>query len=259
MTDVFSKDGTRIGYDKSGHGAPVILVSGGSVDRYSNAALAALLAEHFTVYNYDRRGRGISDDTAPYAIAREIEDIAAVNDAAGGSAFLFGSSSGGALALEAAASGLPVRKLAVWEAPYIVGDTRPRPPGDTAKTFSDLVASGQRGDAVEHFMVKIVGLPPEFAAYARTEPWWAAQEALAHTLAYDATVMGDYTVPAARLAQIKTPTLILVGGVGMEWMIDTAAALVRAIPGAQLRHLEGQGHNVAPEVLAPALIEFFNA
>ncbi len=259
MTNVVSKDGTHIGFDQSGHGAPVILVSGGSVDRMSNAPLAALLSDHFTVFNYDRRGRGISGDTAPYAIEREIEDIAAVNEAAGGSACLFGSSSGASLAMEAAASGLSLRKLALWEPPYIVGDSRPRPPADTAKTYTDLVSAGKRGDAVEFFMAKVVGLPPEFVAYARTETWWPAQEALAHTLAYDATVMGDYSIPTARAANVKTPTLVIAGGADMPWMRDTAQALANIIPGAKLRFLDGQGHNVAADVLAPVLAEFFNS
>lgn len=259
MTNVLSKDGTQIGFDKSGQGAPVILVSGGSVDRLSNAPLAAILAEHFTVYNYDRRGRGISGDTAPYAVEREIEDIAAVMEAAGGSAFLFGSSSGAALAMEAAASGLPLRKLAMWEPPYIIENSRPRPPADTAATYTELVSAGRRGEAVEYFMAKVVGLPPEFVAFAHTQPWWPAQEALAHTLAYDATVMGDYTIPVARTANITIPTLVVAGGQDMPWMRDTARALVEVIPGAELRYLDGQGHNVAPEALAPVLVEFFNS
>jgi len=259
MTNVISKDGTHIGFDQSGHGEPVILVSGGSVDRMSNAPLAALLSDHFTVYNYDRRGRGISGDTAPYAVDREIEDIAAVIEVAGGSAYLYGSSSGASLALEAAASGLALKKLALWEAPYIVNDSHPRPPADTVKTYTELVSAGKRGEAVEFFMAKVVGLPPEFVASARSEPWWPAQEALAHTLAYDATIMGDYSLPTARAANIKTPTLVIAGGADMPWMRDTAQVLVNAIPGAQLRFLDGQGHNVAADVLAPALIEFFNA
>jgi pimeloyl-ACP methyl ester carboxylesterase len=257
MEQVISKDGTVITYDLAGDGPPVILVCGGSVDRMSNAALAGLLSQHFTVFNYDRRGRGASGDTAPYAVAREIEDINAVMGAAGGSAFLYGSSSGAALALEAAASGLAIRKLALWEPPYIVGDSRPRPPADTAKTYTELVSAGRRGDAVEYFMAKVVGLPPEFVANARTQPWWPAQEALAHTLAYDATIMGDYSLPTERTALVKTPTLVIAGGADFPWMRETATALASVIPGAQSRFLDGQGHNVANEVLAPVLIEFF--
>jgi pimeloyl-ACP methyl ester carboxylesterase len=257
MKNVQSKDGTVITYDQSGDGAPVILVCGGSVDRMSNAPLAALLEKHFTVFNYDRRGRGASGDTPPYAVEREVEDIDAVISAAGGSACLFGSSSGAALALEAAASGLAITKMALWEPPYVVNDSRPRPPANTAKTYSELVSAGRRGDAVEYFMAKVVGLPPEFVAQARTQPWWPAQEALAHTLAYDATIMGDYSLPTKRAASVTAPTLVIAGGADFPWMRDTAKALASAIPGAQTRFLEGQGHNVAPDALSPVLIEFF--
>jgi pimeloyl-ACP methyl ester carboxylesterase len=259
MEQVISKDGTTIAFDRLGEGPAVILVSGGSVDRSSLAALADLLAQHFTVFNYDRRGRGPSGDTPPYAVEREVEDIDAVVEAAGGSAYLFGSSSGAALALEAARQ-LPNRitKLALWEPPYIP-EGFPRPPADTAKTFSDLVAAGKRGDAAEYFMAKVVGMPPEFVAQARSSPWWPAQEALAHTLAYDATIMGDYSLPTERAAQVTIPTLVLDGGASFPFLHPTAQALVAALPNGRQRTLEGQSHDVAAEVLAPALTEFFTA
>jgi pimeloyl-ACP methyl ester carboxylesterase len=257
MPNVISKDGTRIGFDQSGRGLPVILVSGGSVDRLSNAPLAAHLSEHFTVFNYDRRGRGISDDNTPYAIEREIEDIQAVITATGETPFLYGTSSGAALALEAAARGVDIAKLALWEPPYIIDDSRPRPPADSVKTYTDLVAAGRRGDAVEFFMSKVVGLPAEFVAFARSQPWWSAQEALAHTLAYDATIMGDYSLPISSAPAVRVPTLVVAGGADMPWMRQTASALVDIIPNAQIHLLDGQGHNVAPEILAPVLVEFF--
>ncbi len=259
MNKVISKDGTPIAFDQLGDGPPVILVSGGSVDRSSNAPLAAQLAQHFTVFNYDRRGRGPSGDTPPYVVEREVEDIAAVIAEAGGSAFLYGTSSGAALALEAAASGLSIRKLALWEPPFIIGDSRPRPPANTATIYNDLVSAGRRGDAVEYFMVKVVGLPDEFAAQARNSPWWPAQEALAHTLAYDATIMGDYSLPAERAASITIPTLVLDGGASFDWIRHTAQVLADTIPNAQHRTLEGQTHDVAPEVIAPVLMEFFSS
>jgi len=208
MKKVRSKDGTPIAFDQLGEGLPVILVCGGSTDRSANAPLAALLAPHFTVFNYDRRGRGDSGDTAPYAVAREVEDIETLIAEAGGSAFLYGTSSGAALALEAAASGLAITKLALWEPPFILDESR-RPPADTAKTYTELVTAGRRGDAVEYFMAKVVGLPPEFVAQARNAPFWQAQEALAHTLAYDATIMGDYSLPTERAAIVKAPTLVI--------------------------------------------------
>lgn len=259
MEQVTSKDGTTIAFDRLGEGPAVILVSGGSVDRSSLAALADLLAQRFAVFNYDRRGRGPSGDTPPYAVEREVEDIDAVVEAAGGSAYLFGSSSGAALALEAARQ-LPNRitKLALWEPPYIP-EGFPRPPADTAKTFSDLVAAGKRGDAAEYFMAKVVGMPPEFVAQARSSPWWPAQEALAHTLAYDATIMGDYSLPTERAAQVTIPTLVLDGGASFPFLHPTAQALAAALPNGRQQTLEGQSHDVAAEVLAPALTEFFTA
>lgn len=260
MNEVNSQDGTKIAFDQVGQGPAVVLVCGGSVDRMSNAPLAAALADHFTVYNFDRRGRGDSGDTPPYAVEREVEDIAAVIDAAGGSAFLYGISSGAALALEATRM-LPnkVKKLALYEPPYIVGDSRPRPPPNTAEIYNDFVSSGRRGDAAEYFMVQVVGLPAEFAAQARNAPWWPAQEALAHTLAYDATIMGDYSLPAAHAAAVTTPTAVIAGGATWEWMRTTAQALAAAMPHAEYRVLDGQEHNVDPAVLAPALANFFNS
>jgi len=258
MNTVTSKDGTTIAFDRLGDGPPVILVSGGSVDRSSNAPLAERLAEHFTVFNYDRRGRGPSGDTPPYAVAREVEDIDAVITAAGGSACLYGTSSGAALALEAAASGLAITRLALWEPPYFLDGSPHRPPADTATTYNELVSAGRRGDAVEFFMAKVVGLPNEFVAFARSQPWWPAQEALAHTLAYDATIMGDYSLPTARAAAVAAPTIVIAGGASPEWMRDTAQALVDLLPDAQISILEGQEHNVAPEAIAPVLVEFFN-
>lgn len=259
MGKVASKDATELAYDRLGDGPAVVLVCGGSVDRSSNAPLAEHLAQQFTVYNYDRRGRGDSGDNPPYAIEREIEDIGALIDEAGGQAYLYGISSGAALALEAARA-MPdkIRKLAVFEAPYILGDTRPRPPADTARIYTEMVESGRRGDAIEYFMTKVVGLPDEFAAQARTEPWWPHQEALAHTLAYDATIMGDYEMTVERLASVKVPTLVIDGGESWEWMRKTTQALADAIPNASYRTLQGQWHNVDAAALAPVLVEFFS-
>jgi pimeloyl-ACP methyl ester carboxylesterase len=254
---VNSKDGTTIAFDRLGDGPPVILVSGGSVDRSSNAGVADQLAGRFTVFNYDRRGRGPSGDTQPYAPAREIEDIDAVIAAAGGRAGLYGSSSGAVLALKAAAAGSAVSKLALWEPPYIVDDSRPKPAADTASIYRKMVAEDRRGDAVEYFMTKVVGLPDEFAAFAKTQPWWPSQEALAHTLAYDAEIMGDYSLPADEVARVTIPTLVLDGGASFDFLGVTAAALAKALPNGRRQSLAGQEHNVDPTVLGPALAEFF--
>jgi pimeloyl-ACP methyl ester carboxylesterase len=256
MDTVTSRDGTTIAFDRMGDGPSVILVCGGSTDRMANARLGALLAPDFTVLNYDRRGRGDSGDTAPYAVEREVEDIEAMVEAAGGSAFLFGTSSGAVLALEAAASGLPITRLALWEPPFVLDESR-RPPADQVERYDEMIAEGRRGDAVEYFMAKVVGMPAEFVAGARSQPWWAATEALAHTLAYDARIMGDYSLPTERAASVKAPTLVIAGGADFQWMRETAQALAAALPDGQVRILEGQGHDVDPAVLAPALKEFF--
>ncbi len=256
---VTSKDGTTIAFDRLGDGPPVVLVCGGSVDRMSNAALAALLGSDFRVFNYDRRGRGDSGDTLPYAVEREVEDIDAVVSAAGGSAHLFGASSGAALALEAARQlGDKITKLALWEPPFIL-DENARPPADQVEQYDTMIAEGRRGDAVEYFMSQVVRLPAEFVAFARIQPFWASTEALAHTLAYDAAIMGDYSLPIDRAAAVKAPTLVIAGGADFPWMRETAQALADALSDGQTRTLEGQGHNVDPEVLAPVLVEFFQA
>jgi pimeloyl-ACP methyl ester carboxylesterase len=255
METVISKDGTTIAFDRIGQGAAVVLVSGGSVDRTSLAPLAQELAPDFTVLNYDRRGRGPSGDTPPYAIDREIEDIEAVVEAAGGEAAIFGSSSGAVLAMFAAEAGLGIGKLAMWEPPYIP-EGFPKPPEDQVEQYETMVAEGRRGDAVEFFMARVVGMPAEFVAGARTQPWWGATEALAHTLAYDARIMGDYEIPVDRAANVKVPTLVLAGGADMPFMRETAQALADSLPDGQVRFLDGQGHNVDMTVLAPVLKEF---
>jgi len=257
-TTVTSKDGTKIAVDVLGSGPAIVLVSGGSVDRGSNAGLAEVLKGDFTVHNYDRRGRGDSGDTLPYAVEREIEDIEAVIAAAGGSAHLYGSSSGAGLALEAAAAGASVDRLILWEPPYNL-DPAGRPPADSVEQLDRMVADGRRGDAATFFMVDMVRMPAEFAAFARTQPWWPAQEAIAHTLAYDARVMGDYSVPTATAARVTVPTLILTGGASFPFFRPTAEAVVAAMPDARSAVLPDQEHNVDPAILGPAIAAFLKA
>jgi pimeloyl-ACP methyl ester carboxylesterase len=258
METVTSKDGTTIAFDRLGSGPPVVLVCGGSVDRLADAAIAQELASDLTVLNYDRRGRGDSGDTPPYAIEREVEDIEAVIGAAGGEAFLWGSSSGAVLALIAAERGLPIRRLALWEPPFIP-DGYPRPPEDQVEQYERMVAEGRRGDAVEYFMSKVVGLPPEFVEGAKQQPFWGPTEALAHTLAYDARIMADYRIPVERTARVTTPTLVVAGGADMPFMRESAQALADALPNGEARFLDGQGHDVDPAVLGPVLKGFFAA
>ena len=258
MQNVTSSDGTTIAFDRSGEGLPVVVVGGAfSQRRYPNLVrLAELLGERFTVINYDRRGRGDSGDTRPYAIEREVEDLEAVVEAAGGSARVLGLSSGANLALEAAASGLPIEKLALWELPYALGG-RPLPPEELAKMYEGMVAAGRPGDVIEFFMREVVGVSPEVVARAQKEPSWQEQEALAHTLAYDTLLLGDGTLPAEQAAIVRVPTLVMEGGETFPFMRGIASALAGLIPGAQACVLEGQGHYVRPEVLAPVLEEFF--
>jgi pimeloyl-ACP methyl ester carboxylesterase len=256
MQNVTSKDGTTIAFDKAGQGPALIVLSGGPLDRSADAPVAALLAPRFTVYNYDRRGRGDSGDTPPYALDREFEDLEAVIAAAGGSAFFHGSSGGAILGLEAAARGLALTKLALWEPPFIVDDSRPPVPADYKEQLTELLSAGRRGDMVELFMTKAVGLPAEFVAPMRTMPGWPAMEKLAHTLVYDATLTGDFSLPTGRVASVTVPTLVIDGG-QTPWLSNTARAVAETLPDARRRTLNGQPHNVAPEAIAPVLAEFF--
>ena len=260
MNQVRSKDGTTIAFDRSGQGPAVILVGGAFQYRAIDpptAQLAALLAEQFTVLRYDRRGRGDSGDTPPYAMEREIEDLDALIKEAGGSACVFGMSSGGALALGAAAQGLAISKLAVYEVPFHSGDEQARRAAQHySRELRTLLSQGRRGDAVALAMTTW-GTPAEAVAGMRQTPIWPLFEAVAPTLAYDDAIMGDGTVPTQRLAAITVPTLVMAGGASPAFMQDAAQAVAHALPNAKLRTLEGQTHDVAPQVLAPVLLEFF--
>ncbi len=261
MRKVTSKDGTTISFDQSGQGPAVVLVGGALSDRSAGRPLAALLAPRFSVFSYDRRGRGESGNTAPYAVEREVEDIEALIQEAGGSASVFGMSSGAVLALEAARR-LAITRLALYEPPFIVDDSRAPVPEDYVKQLTEMVSSGRRGDAVEYFMIKAVDVPAEYVAQMRNAPSWRAMEALAHTLAYDGAIMGNTLsgspLPAERWASITIPTLVMAGGASPAWAHNGVQAIVGILPDAQHRTLAGQTHAVAPEVLAPVLVEFFS-
>jgi len=257
-----SADGTVIAFDRCGAGPAVVLVHGAFTDRAhpTLAGVAAALAPWFTVFNYDRRGRGASGDTSSYAVSREVEDLAAVIAAAGGSALVFGGSSGAALALRAAAGNPAIVKLAVWEPPYHVDDGAPHLPDDFAERLADLVDQGRRADAVELFMVAAAEVPAGAVAAMRGEPAWPATEALAHTLAYEAAVMGPgNALPVDLLAAIDQPTLVLTGGNSPAWMTNAGKEVAARVPRAVCRILDNQTHNVTPEALAPEILEFFVA
>ena len=258
MGNVRSADGMAIAFDRLGDGEPIIVVGGVLGDRSQQASLAVLLAERFTVFNFDRRGHGESGDTPPYETQREIEDLDALIKEAGGSAFVYGTSGCAILALEAAAGGLSpnIRKLALWEPPYIVDDSRPSVPPDYLEQLIALESSGRRGDMIELFMTQAVGIPPEFVAQMRQSPFWPAQEALAPTLVYDATLTGDFSLPTKRLAHVTVATLVIDGG-ETPWLSHSAQVVTDALPYARRYTLTGQPHNVDPEALAPILAEFF--
>jgi pimeloyl-ACP methyl ester carboxylesterase len=258
---VISRDGTAIAYERSGAGPALILVDGAFCSRAFGPSpkLARLLAERFTVYTYDRRGRGQSGDTQPYAKEREIEDLAALIEQAGGTAFLVGLSSGGALALEAAASGLSVTKVVAFEPPYVYEGT-PRGGPEHAQNLEALLAAGDRAGAVTYFMRTMVGAPAPVVLVMRSMPWvWRKLKAVAHTLPYDAAIMGEYKVPKARLAAIKIPALAVYGSKTDARLQTATRAVAEAIPRAQHLSLPGQTHNVKPAALAPAVAEFFTA
>jgi pimeloyl-ACP methyl ester carboxylesterase len=256
MDTVRSSDGTTIAFDRLGEGAPVILVSGASTARAVHQQLAELLAADFTVFNHDRRGRGDSGDTPPYAVEREVEDLQAVTAAAGGRAAVFGNSSGAVLALHAAAAGLPITKLALWEPPFMVDPDAPRRQREYVAQLTELLDAGRRGDAMALFM-RSIGLPEGMIAGMRQAPMWPGMEALAPTLAYDATVMGDSLVPTDLVAAVKVPTLVLDGSETGAWAANSARALTATLPNPRHHTLEGQTHAVAWDVLAPVLKEFF--
>ncbi|HEY3260470.1 MAG TPA: alpha/beta hydrolase [Pseudonocardiaceae bacterium] len=260
MQTVVSADGTRIAYDRLGEGPPVVLMGGALNDRQTTAPIAELLAPRFTVFNYDRRRRGGSGDTPPYAIDREIEDLAAMIAEAGGSAFLFANCTGGMLALEAAARGVGVTRLALYEPPYIVDDGQPRMDEAYRTRLAELIAEGRNGEAVEHFMINAVGIPPELAAKRRMLPIWPALEALAPSLVYDAVIAGDNSLPPLpRLADVTVPTLVIDGGASPDWQRNSVKALVDALPDARQRSAPGQNHRLVAEAVAPLLEEFLAA
>jgi pimeloyl-ACP methyl ester carboxylesterase len=261
MSQVRSLDGTMIGYERAGGGPPLIVVDGALCSRAfgPSAKLAPLLARHFTVYTYDRRGRGDSGDAPAYAPAREIEDLAALLGEAGGSAALLGLSSGGALALEAAAAGLPVTGVVAYEPPY-VDDAGTRGGHEHEGRLKELLARGDRGGAVTYFMKDMVGAPTPIVLMIRLMPWvWRKLKAVAHTLPYDAALMTAFRVPRARFAMIRTPALVMHGSKTDTRLKEAAETIATAIPGAEHRELQDQTHNVKPGVLVPAVTDFLGA
>ncbi|MFA3876959.1 alpha/beta fold hydrolase [Streptomyces sp. MMCC 100] len=250
-----SRDGTPIAYERSGQGPAVVLVSGAMSTGATMAPLAAELSGRFDVTVYDRRGRGESGDTAPYAVEREIDDLAALVEVVGGEASLYGMSSGGALVLRAAASGLPVRRAAVYEVPYAMDDAATRAAAEYTERLAEALGQDRRGDAVELFLRR-TGLGEDMIRGARQSPMWAGMESVAPSLAYDDTVMGDGRVPTSAIASITAPLLVLAGGASDAWWHEAARAVAQAAPDGRYGTVDGQTHMVEPGVLAPVLAEF---
>jgi pimeloyl-ACP methyl ester carboxylesterase len=258
-----SKDGTLIAFERIGNGPAVILVDGALCYRGmgESGQLAALLAPYFTVFTYDRRGRGGSSDTSPYAVEREVEDIAALLSEAGGAAFLWGMSSGAVLALEATNRLRGIKKLALYEAPFIVDNSRPTTERDWVR-IAGAVAANRRSEAVKLFL-KLVGVPAFFIAVMPLMPMWSKLKAIAHTLPYDGAIVGDNQkgkpLPAGLWASVTVPTLVMDGGKSPKWIRHGNRSLASALPNARYQTLEGQTHMLKPAVHAPVLVEFFKA
>lgn len=260
MHTTTSRDGTTIAFERTGTGPAVILVTGAFGDRSMMAPLAELLAPRFTVYSYDRRGRGDSGDTLPYAVEREVDDIEALLDHAGGSAYAYGLSSGAVLALHAARRLPGIAKLVMYEPPFIVDDSHPPLPADYPQRVQELTSTGRPGDAMELFMT-FIGVPAEDVAQMRAQPFWQALEPVAYTLSYDFAVMdgtqGGTPLPA-RWASITTPALVVDGGKTPQPYIRPAAdALAALLPNAQRHTIPDQDHAVAADAIAPVLTDYF--
>ncbi|MGW5865776.1 alpha/beta fold hydrolase [Streptomyces sp. NPDC055239] len=261
---VVSADGTEIAFEESGSGPAVVLVASALADRSDTAKLAALLAPHFTVINYDRRGRGASGDADAYAPEREVEDIAALIEHVGGSASLFGSSSGAVLALRAAAAGVNVDRLALYEPPFVVAEGDDGPPTDLAQHVTALLADGRRSDAVKYFMTRVQGMPGIAVFFMKLMPkMWANLTALARTLPYDIAVMGDTQqgkpLDAEEWKGVAVPTRVLTGAKSPAAFRRAAVALTEILPQADHRTLPGLHHGavvMAPKKIAPQIVEF---
>jgi pimeloyl-ACP methyl ester carboxylesterase len=262
-----SKDGTIIAYEQSGSGPVVVLVSAALADHAGATRLANELAGHFTVINYDRRGRGKSTDTQPYAVAREVEDIEALIDSSGGKVFLFGSSSGSVLALDAANRfGGKVKKLFMYEPPFIIDNSRPPMPSNFSQEITALITSGRRNDAVKLFFSKGMGIPNFAVTLMRMlMPGWSKMAGLAHTIPYDLAILdgtqSGYPLPAKRWAATTAPTLVVVGSRSEAFLHSGAKDLVKVLPRGRYASLGGGNHGallMAPKILADAVRQFFN-
>ena len=256
---VTSADGTRIAFDRPGHGSPLIVVGGIFSDREKMRDLADAFSKWCTVINYDRRGRGQSGDGSAYAVAREIEDLGALIATTGGSASVYGHSSGAGLALNAAAAGLPIDRLVLHEPPYGPNDNDSKQGAmEMAHAIRTMIAQDRRSEAITTFF-SALGVPPDVVSEWGGDPRMLA---MAPTMLYDYEVMGDYeggTIPEHLVRRVSSPTLVLAGGASLEFFRDTASRIAELLPDARYIVLEGQDHDADPAVVAPVVAEFVTA
>ncbi|WP_395127812.1 alpha/beta fold hydrolase [Antrihabitans spumae] len=263
---VTSQDGATIAYELSGQGPVIVLVAAALSDRSDTTKLAKLLSANFTVINYDRRGRGKSADTKPYSPQREIEDIAALIAAGGGSAALFGSSSGAVLCLDAATSmDNTVTKVALFEPPLILDDSRP-PVGDAfTQAVTEALNAGNASKAVKLFMGKALGVPAFGVIMMRFMPGWSKMVAMAATLPYDLNIVSGIQdgkpLPTDRW-KVNVPTLILTGQKSEQFFHTGAAALAALLSDATHKILPGVHHGsvvMSPKSVGEELTAFFKS
>ena len=259
MNTVISKDGTRIAYEKSGNGPAFILIDGAFCSKNFGpmVKLAPVLSSHFTVFSYDRRARGDSGDTRPYHIQREIEDIEALISKAGGSAAVFAISSGAILALRAAASGLNIKKLALLEPPF-VGNKKGRSARTAFQELSQLIADGRKEEACKFYLRKVIGLPaiiPFFLSFTKD---WSKMKANANSLPYDAAICGDFSIPKELLHNVRIPSMVLASSKSPKSLRLPVKEIAELLPEGRQLTLKGSFHEVPPEILVPALVEFYN-
>jgi pimeloyl-ACP methyl ester carboxylesterase len=256
-----SRDGTTIAFTKRGSGPPLIIVDGAFCYRENGPAteLASLLAERFTVFTYDRRGRGESSDTAPYRVEREIDDLQALARETGATPFVVGISSGGALILQAVASGIGAKKIALYEPPYLEDGKAPRSFEDAKDRLQSFISAGDRSGAVRFFMTDVYGAPRAFVV---AMPFlmpnaWKRNKLVVHTVVYDLTILGDRSVLNERSSSIAVPTLVIGGEKSPKALRDAVANVANALPNGRSRFLSGQDHNISSQALAPVLFEYF--
>jgi pimeloyl-ACP methyl ester carboxylesterase len=256
---IISKDGTKIVYHKTGRGPVIILVDGAfcSKDFGPMPKLAPFLVENFTVISYDRRARGESGDTRPYNIEREIEDLEALTEQNGGSAYLFGVSSGAILALRAVSHGLRVPKLVLFEPPFVTNKTLIRSP-NAYHDLTQLIDDGKRGEAVKFYLRKVMGAPAILPFVLKLTPNWRKMKANANSLPYDAAICGDFEIPKNLVSAITTPVLVIDSTKSPEILRSAVEATVRALPNGTRKSLKGSIHDIPPKILAPELIQFLN-